>query len=172
MKWLPVVGYEGIYEVSEYGDVRLLVRRKGRKMPPDGMMKIQVRGGYKVVTLTDDKKNSKMRKIHKLIADAFLGECPEGMEVDHIDGNKLNSQLNNLEYVTHQENVQRARNLGLQRQIKGSEQWLAKLTEHQITEIREKHRRGIKQSVLAVEYGVTQAAIYLIIKRINWKHVE
>lgn len=105
-QWMPIKGYEGLYEVSNLGRVRSFDRidkigrlHKGRilKDAKDG-------GGYPFVGLFKDGVCSK-RKVHHLVAEAFLGERPNGYEVNHKDENKTNNCCNNLEYVTRKENL-------------------------------------------------------------------
>ena len=104
--WLPVVGYEGIYEVSARGHVRGVNRtdasghrRKGSFLRPStsdsGHLQVKlyrngVASGYSV---------------HRLVLEAFVGPCPEGMEACHWDDNPTNNQLENLRWDTHRENV-------------------------------------------------------------------
>lgn len=112
-RWLPVVGYEGIYEVSSHGRVRSLSRadfvgrkRQGRVLAPG------CQNGYFFVHLCKGG-NKRVQRVHKLVASAFLGERPEGCTVNHIDGDKTNNHPNNLEYMTQGDNVRHALFLGL-----------------------------------------------------------
>jgi hypothetical protein len=97
-RWLPVVGYEGLYEVSDFGRVRSLPRpgtqRGGRilKLPPNS-------GGYPVVSLSRANRHV-TRPVHVLVAAAFLGPRPNGMQVCHNDGHRTNAVLANLRYDT------------------------------------------------------------------------
>lgn len=99
--WKPVPGYEGLYEASSFGEIRSL--RRGRVLKPGTSQ-----GGYLVVAL---RKNGTqhMVKVHTVIAAAFLGERPQGLEVNHKDFNRMNNAVENLEYVTRQENIRHAR---------------------------------------------------------------
>ena len=108
-KWKDIKGYEGIYQVSNYGNVRVLdryvwnhngfVKRKGKILKPS-----LNKYGYKDVMLSKDNVRKKYR-INRLVAEAFI-ENPENKEqVNHIDRNKTNNNVNNLEWVTRQENI-------------------------------------------------------------------
>lgn len=106
--WLPVLGYEGIYEVSSFGEVRSLNRtdsigryRIGGKLSPS------TSGDYDSVQLCKDGA-PKQFKVHKLVAQAFMGACPVGLVVNHKDCNKKNNHAANLEYVTSADNSQHA----------------------------------------------------------------
>lgn len=103
-KWKPVVGFESSYSVSTLGRVR----REGRGMGsrPGRILKPFIdEEGYVHVGLSDNHVFV-CRSVHTLVAAAFLGPCPEGKEVNHIDTNKSNNQDLNLEYLTHPENIQ------------------------------------------------------------------
>lgn len=103
-RWLPAVDWEGLYEVSDLGRVRSLTR-----CPPAGtrrgrLMKTNVDpAGYWQLGFRRDGKN-RTQKVHQLVAAAFLGPRPGGMEVRHLDGNPLNNRLDNLAYGTPSEN--------------------------------------------------------------------
>lgn len=104
--WLPIHDYEGLYEVSNLGRVKGLKRNHILK---HGMNN----SGYKMVTLwKNNKGNSQM--IHRLVAKTFL-PYSDGLVVNHIDENKLNNCLDNLEWCTQRENVNHG--TGIQRRI-------------------------------------------------------
>lgn len=85
------------YLVSSHGRLRRKGNDKCRAFSVD-------KYGYYKITLSMGRKNRKSYRVHKLIALAFLGD-PNGLHVNHIDGNKKNNNINNLEYVTNRENV-------------------------------------------------------------------
>ena len=107
--WRPVLGFEGLYEVSSYGRVRSLSRVR---TTPDGQ-KFKIHGrvlkggadrdGYRGVNLPRDGKYYP-RKIHKLVLEAFDGLCPEGMETRHLNGMPFDNRLVNLAWGTRAEN--------------------------------------------------------------------
>jgi hypothetical protein len=96
-RWLPVAGYEDLYAVSGLGHVQSL--RTGRLLVPQMDEK-----GYLAVKLSRDGK-SRRRRIHLLVAKAFIGPCPEGQQVRHLDGVKTNLAASNLIYGTPGENM-------------------------------------------------------------------
>ena len=98
-----VLGYEGLYQVSNHGRVKSLARKGCKK---DRMLKSLVHSsGYYVVALCNGKR--KISLIHQLEAIAFLNHKPCGhkLVIDHIDHNKLNNYLPNLRVITHRENT-------------------------------------------------------------------
>jgi NUMOD4 motif/HNH endonuclease len=104
-EWKPVVGFEGYYEVSSQGRVRNARTMQLRK--PDVNC-----WGYEKLNLSKDGRSRSMR-VYCLVTDAFLGKCPEEMQRNHIDGNKRNNAVSNLEFVTQIRNYIHAVELGL-----------------------------------------------------------
>jgi len=103
-----IKGYEGIYEVSNYGRVRtiprVIIRSDNRKRTiPERIKDGNHTKGYKRVALIDNNKNSKHFYVHRLVMSAFIGDSD--LYVDHIDGNKTNNHIDNLRYVTNSENL-------------------------------------------------------------------
>lgn len=99
-EWRPIRGYEGYYEVSDEGDVRS-TRRKGSRGAV--LSAGTTKNGYKLVSLWRDGKGTSCN-VHRLVAAAFIGECPTGLEVRHLDGNPANNAVGNLAYGTGSEN--------------------------------------------------------------------
>ncbi len=118
-EWRPIVGYEDLYEISSLGRVRSLDRytygKNGSKRLHKGRyLKPFTTHGYKVIDLYKDKKR-KHCKVHRLVAEAFiLNDDPENKtDVNHIDGDKSNNAINNLEWCTRRENIMHAFEKGL-----------------------------------------------------------
>lgn len=113
--WKPVVGYEGLYEVSNTGKVRSLERitTVGRRGIGKELKQYLLPCGYLDVSLSNSGK-IKHKRVHRLVADAFC-ENPDGKgEVNHKDGNKQNNSACNLEWCTNSENMIHAYQQGLQ----------------------------------------------------------
>lgn len=103
MKYKPVVGYLNLYEVGKDGTVRNVRTRR--------MLKPAVHSaGYRFVNLSNGK--ARCRDVHRIVAESFIGPRPEGMQINHKDGNKLNNAADNLEYVTPKQNMKHARSMG------------------------------------------------------------
>lgn len=92
--WKPVLGFEGKYEVSNFGNVKSLTRNK--------LLKPMSTRGYLQVFLG---KNTNRKYVHRAVWEAFNGPIPEGLQINHLDENKLNNSLNNLSLVTPRENM-------------------------------------------------------------------
>lgn len=97
-RWLPVPGYEGLYEVSDQGRVRSQYEWRGRGKPGHLLGGTVSVYGYRTVNLAKDKVY-RTAPVHMLVAEAFLGPPPaDGPEVRHLDGNRLHNDLSNLCY--------------------------------------------------------------------------
>ncbi len=162
-RWLPVVGWEGLYEVSDLGRVRCLPRKW---VPQTRLLKtVHSPGKYPQVGLfKPGRKLTQM--VHQLVAKAFLGPCPSGMEVCHFDGNRANNAVSNLRYDTRKANHADKRRHGTL--MVGEDAPSARLCTSDVLAIRSSGRRP---SELAEEYGVTVGNIYAILSRRSWRHV-
>lgn len=94
--WKGIADYP-MYQISNMGNVRSLFVNRIMKSGNNGK-------GYRFIPLHNER-GVRNHYIHRLVASAFLGECPEGKEVNHKDENKANNRLDNLEYVSKSENV-------------------------------------------------------------------
>jgi hypothetical protein len=107
--WLPVRGYENLYEVSNYGNVRSLDRNVGAKCNGSRFQKGVLlkpgkdSRGYMQVGLNRNGI-SKMHLVHRLVVKAFIAKDGIRNDVNHIDSNRTNNNLENLEWVTKSEN--------------------------------------------------------------------
>lgn len=100
--WKDVVGYEGLYLVSNLGNVKSLNYNRTGK---EGILKpILDKDGYYCVNLSKNAK-SKHIKVHRLVVEAFIGEIPTGLVVNHINEIKTDNRLENLEICTIRENT-------------------------------------------------------------------
>lgn len=108
--WKPIKGYEGLYEASNYGNVRSLKRNNtnGKVLKPY----THKTNGYNYVSLSKNNIR-KTKRVHALIVEAFTDYVSKGFNpdavIDHLDGDKTNNRLDNLEVVTQKENDIRAR---------------------------------------------------------------
>lgn len=101
-RWVP--GWEGRYEVSDAGEVRSWVNTRNRELDlPKIKRRTKNTAGYACVSLSRDGL-SRMYNCHALVMEAFVGPRPEGQEIRHLDGNRLNSSLTNLAYGFPYEN--------------------------------------------------------------------
>ncbi len=170
-EWRPVVGYEGWYEVSNLGRVRLIMQTKGSAAGHVLKPGISTTG-YPIVSLWRDNKGWTVA-VHILVTQAFLGPCPPGQEVNHKDLDRRNARADNLEYLTRGDNVRHSLHNGTSRRRgaalrQGEAVNTAKLTEDDVRAIRAS-LEGAR--VLARRYGVSRVAVQLVRKGATWKHV-
>lgn len=155
--WKPVDSYEESYEVSNFGRIRgintcILSPQKTKK----GYLRVQL---YK-----DGKRQS--CDLHRVIAIAFITNLYNKKEVNHIDNNRSNNVLSNLEWVTSVENRHHCVKQG--RHNQGEKQHSAKLRVEDILEIKSSTASGFS---LSKKYGVSDESIYKIRRGITWKSV-
>lgn len=180
-KWRMVDGYEGRYAVSNAGRVKRTIEyttADGRSFKWRGeylkLSKDKRGKGYWRVWLYDRKKRrSCPLSVHGLVARYFIGPCPPDKEINHKDGDPSNNNVDNLEWVTHRENIQHsfreldhAANL-----VRGSEHHHAKLHERDIPHIRTLLSQGYSKASIGRLYGVSGYAINCIANGKTWKHV-
>jgi hypothetical protein len=157
--WRPVVGYEGLYEVSNLGRVKSLRSEK--------LMKLSVaNSGYMQLSLSG-KPSRKVRHVHRLVLEAFIGPCPPNMEGCHANGIRTDNRLENLRWDTRKGNMADAIAHG--RTNRGERNPWTKFNEKDIRKIRESIQSN---SELAKIYGVTREAIRDIKSGRRWGHIQ
>lgn len=112
--WKDIVGYEGLYQVSNLGRVKSLSKydRLNRFHPEKMKSQVNNGTGYLIVNLKHNGAQ-KMKTVHRLVAEHFI-QNPLGLsDVNHKDGDKTNNRIDNLEWCTHAENVKHAVDIGL-----------------------------------------------------------
>lgn len=119
-EWRDIQGYEGLYQISNYGRVKSLRRKAYNHFTKERIMTpVITKKGYYQVRLHNGT-NSQGFKIHRLVAKAFIPNSYNVSQVNHIDGNKQNNCVNNLEWVTPKQNMQHAASNGLLRDVSGN----------------------------------------------------
>lgn len=157
-RWRPVVGFENDYAVSDLGRV-VSFRRGERRILRAGLTS----AGYPSVVLG----RRKTKLVHRLVAEAFIGPCPEGQVVRHKDGHRDNCGADNLEYGTRAQNMEDAKAHGTYQKGKCK---CCKIPPSQRGRIRRLYASGqLTQKEIGKIYGVTDSAICLIVggKRAN-----
>lgn len=181
-RWLPAVGFEGLYEVSDLGRVRSVPRlqiyegaRRGgkivrieRRLQGRLLKPGTVKSGHKVVIL--GRGNSRL--VHRLVLEAFVGPRPLGQEACHFDGDPANNVLTNLRWDTRSGNVRDAIRHGTHKGgPKPGHSPAAVLKATDIPVIRRLIASGLSDGEVAGRFGVTRSAIYSIRRGRNWSHI-
>lgn len=172
--WKPVKGYEGYYEVSNLGRIKALTRtvqgktRNGKPCPrivkEHIMHQPNCTNGYKQIALSKDSE-VKMYRVHRIVAEAFLDNPKNYPEVNHIDEDKTNNCVTNLEWCSHAYNQCYGN-----KPAKGERNGMARLTAAQVREIRRRRENGEKLKDIAVDYDISINHVCNISKGTRWKH--
>jgi len=160
-RWLPVVGFEDLYEVSSWGRIRRLTTRKAFKAGT--FLKPSLRtDGYLSLTFCRDGKHGSILA-HQVVAAAFIGPCPPGHEVNHRhpDGDRARNWASNLEYVTSGSN-------NADQRIHRPAKYAVKMTASEAVEARRRVAAGEPQDSIAADYGVTASNISVISRGGSW----
>ena len=166
----PVRGYEGLYEVSNFGNVKSLQRtctskENSLRKVQEKVLKLFTVKGYWYVCLNN--KGLKQYRVHKLVAEAFIPNSNKLPYVNHIDGDKLNNLVTNLEWCTPKENAIHASLNGLLKGRKGEAHHNNKLTQADVDRIRLRLLTETGRNI-AKSYGVSEGIISLIKNNKNW----
>ena len=169
--WKPVVGYEGIYSVSNIGRVR----RDSAQDPKwiGHIMTQTIRfGGYMGVHLYRPGHIQVTHFVHRLVAFAFLGKPPEGRsQVNHINGKKTDNRVENLEWVSPPENALHSIHV-INSGGRDSRNGFAKLHETDVIQIKKMLLAGSTCASIARQFNVTATTIQYIRQGKYWQHVK
>lgn len=163
--WRWVVGYEGVYMISDHGRVMRVLQTRGTRTP-----KVLSQGigtsGYKTVVLSVGRK-AETRMVHRMVAEAFIDNDDAKEQVNHIDGDKTNNAAVNLEWCTRSENAIHAYRV-LKKGRKSQKKAHRKLTDDQIVKI------YLSEGTIAQigeRFGVSDVMVSRIKRRKSWKEV-
>lgn len=167
-EWRPVIGYEGVYEVSSLGGIRRT--GKVRNRPAKTALKVHTTDrGYEFITLYRDGAVRGFG-VHTLVAAAFIGPRPDRFHVNHKNGIKTDNRLSNLEYCTPKENIAHSIAV-LGHSLDGEQAPMSKLTDSSVREIRRRCEGGEKQVSVARDFGVSPTTVSRIVLRRAWRHI-
>lgn len=156
-KWMPVVGGGRNYAVSDSG--RLFSFVSGRYLKSS-----RSNCGYETF-------GSTLGSVHRLVVKAFMGEIPEGLQVNHMDGVKHNNNLSNLEVVTASQNQRHAIDTGLSLPPTGEKNGMSVLVESEILEMYDMFLAGHSNTVIGDRFGVHSRYVSLVRHGKRWKHL-
>ena len=172
--WKDIKGYEGLYQISNLGNVKALEKirnwnARGKQLKSVLKEKILIpvdRNGYSYIILWKDNKIKNCR-VHRLVAQAFIENPQSKLEVNHINGIKDDNSIKNLEWVTSEENREHSYRIGIAGI--GEKNASAKLKNYEAEEILKSNEKSI---ILAKKYNISLTTIYKIKNREMWKHIK
>lgn len=168
-KWRPIKGYEGLYEISNYGSVKSF-----KKYPEGKIMKPKKdKDGYLHLGIRDSNRKRKFYRIHRLVAEAFIiNPKPELYDiVNHKDNDVSNNYVTNLEWCDTTYNNKHRFSHG-NASLKGENHSQALLTEEQALEIYKLSWNGtLSQPEIGRMFGVSRGAVSSIKYGDTWTHV-
>lgn len=165
-EWKDIQGFIGRYQISNTGKLKSLLSANGEKRELIIAGSLD-KNGYHRVNLYKDGKVA-YKRTNVLVAEYFLIKPGDEYQVNHIDGNKLNNNVSNLEWVTLKENITHAVKNGLMNPRYGEDHPNSILSESDIIEI---YKSNKSQRKISIEFGVSQSLICNIKKGKIWKHV-
>ena len=174
-KWKAIKGYEGLYEVSDLGNIRSIGRytpaRSGSCKFQKGMVRKLSFIPKRYVCATLSKEGvPRTFDIHRLVAKAFIPNPDNLPEVDHKDNNKHNNRVDNLQWISRLGNAQKAVASGLQ--PRGDRCSNAVATEEIVLKIRKLYATTVpSQLKLEKMFGISRGAIWYIVNRKTWRHI-
>lgn len=149
--------------VSNLGEVYSILSKK--------ILKARIVARYAAINVYHIGKMS-TKYIHRMVAETFLEKFEASLEVNHKDGNRLNNSADNLEWITHAENLQHALDTGLRVPVRGVENGKSKLSEADVLEIKQfLSSNGYTQKEIAESFNVTGCTINNIVKGKRWSHI-
>ena len=170
-RWRPVRDWEGLYEVSDLGNVRSVARwvscREGKRLSEGRILQPgKSLGKYWKVELSDGSRHASVH-IHRLVAIAFV--MGVGAHVRHLDGNGFNNCVDNLAWGSPAENE--ADKLRHGRRPIGEKHHNSRITEQHVRTIRSLHERGFTQLAIAAHLGLNRGVVGTVVRREGWTHV-
>ena len=175
------IGYERISDVCRFVylngiETRYIVTIQGNVYNSENMHKLMpatMPNGYQKVLIYYNSGKRKQVSIHRLVANAFIPNPNNLPQVNHIDGNKKNNNIDNLEWVTGSENIKHAFNTGLKHAAKGQDCTFAKTTDENVRRICEELvENELTPPQIAKKYSVYRKTVILILQRKQWIHVS
>jgi len=173
MRIVPIRGYEGLYEISDTGMIWRVPGFWCRKRRLLVLTESNRRLRARLCRMGERQGNQPRFLVHRLVYEHFVGPIPNGLTINHIDGNPLNNRVNNLEVANMSQQMIHAYATGLQVRAKGEARGkVCKLNSRQVLEIRRKYKSGkYHHADLAREFEVTPSNICMIVNKRRWSHI-
>jgi hypothetical protein len=166
---------KSLYQASNIGrikslDVSIICKDGSKKSYESKILSLATnRNGYKICSIIIDGKR-KTCSVHRLVATSFKG-FQKSLEVNHIDGNKLNNCVDNLEWVTRQQNIDHSMKSNLHWALKGQDHKMRKIDDMTALAIKTMISAGFKQSKIFNGLKISKHIVYDIKRNKTWKHI-
>lgn len=175
--WKDVKGYNGLYQVSNYGNIkslsRIIVRSNGNYSSKEKLLEPQIiKNGYLVVRLKKNGNRS-TKLINRLVAESFIPNPEDKLEVNHKDLNKLNNHVDNLEWSTRSENMKHAYKNGVVDINKAIDK-LKTVTKNDVVEIRKRKLNGESRKSVYEDYKhvISIGGFKHIWYNVTWENIK
>jgi hypothetical protein len=172
--WERCIGFENSYEISTLGNVRSVDRfvegRRGLIKGKNINKRKNKRGYYEIRVGINGKYEDRI--VHRLVAKTFIPNLENKPQVNHINGNKLDNRIENLEWNTNSENQKHAYKIGTQPNKKGSNNSNTSLTDDIVINIINIFNLGKKPSIISKELNISLGIIRNIVQGRTWKHLN
>lgn len=173
-EWRAVPGWEGFYEASRSGKIKGVQRTYRDRWGNDrtvhaSVLRPTLIDGYEHVSLSSPAVR-RTRSVHRLVLEAFRGKRPYGHQARHLNGNRADNRLENLEWSLPVTNIRDKQVHGTQ--TRGSDIVHSKLTESSVREILARATGGEARSSIAASFGVDAETVRHICRGKTWKHLD
>lgn len=175
-RWVDVIGFSGLYKVSSIGRVLSISRKVKNTEKSTYMTKTKYlvghknKKGYVVYSLRKDNKYFSLY-LHRIVATAFIPNPYNLKSVNHIDGNKDNNGVSNLEWLSLRDNSLEGIKMGLIK-VSGEFKGTSKLKIHDVIAMRRLSATGLKAKAIAKMFCVSENCAYSVITKRAWKNIQ
>ena len=167
-RWLPIVGYEGRYDISNHGKVRSL-KYRGTEIKKD-LILTKNSVGYLVVGLFNEGIKQ-TKSVHRIVLESFNPPKDKSLICRHLNGDQLDNRFENLAWGSHSDNQADTRLHG--RVSQGQDVHNSKLTNTQAVDIRHEYsQKNSSHRTLAKKYGVAHSTIFKVLKNRTYREIN
>lgn len=173
--WKDIKEYEGLYQVSNKGKIKRLAGKcltkagKYRNISENILTCFSNKTRYNYLYVNLNNNGLKQFRLHRLVALHFIPNPDNLPEVNHIDGNKNNNTVENLEWCSNLENIRHSFKIGTHKIRTGEQAPNSKLTLEQVIEIKERLKNKEYGRRVAKDYNISEGMISLIKNKKYWK---